>query len=116
MTRRIIVILLPILVLTVASVALAENNFENPLNSAFNSIPLFIAGFLKLLVMIALPIISLFVVYSGFLFVWARGNEAELTKAKTNFFYVIIGAILILGAWVIATLLAGTVTQLVNGL
>src|SRR3989344_6935587 len=86
---------------------------QSPLNAAFSSIPGFIEGALKALVIIALPILTLFIVYSGFLFVSAQGNSSNLEKAKQNFMYVIIGAILILGAWVIATLIGGTVTQLV---
>ena len=86
----------------------------NPLNSNFSTIPAFIAGALKVLVMVALPIITLFLVISGFMFVLARGNSSKLEEAKKNFVYVIIGALLILGAWVIATLIGGTVTQLVG--
>ena len=82
----------------------------NPLN--FGSIPEFLAGALKALAMIALPIITLFLVISGFLFITAQGSEDKLKKAKLNFMYVIIGALLILGAWIIATLIAGTVNQL----
>ena len=96
-------------------VAYAQSgSLENPLNSNFSTIPTFIAGALKVLVMVSLPIIAFFIVYSGFLFVFARGNETKLTKARDNFLYVIIGALLILGAWVIATLIGGTVTQLVG--
>ncbi|OGG58042.1 hypothetical protein A2853_00930 [Candidatus Kaiserbacteria bacterium RIFCSPHIGHO2_01_FULL_55_17] len=94
------------------SVAHAQTGLNNPLNSQFSSIPLFIAGALKALALIALPIITLFLVISGFLFITAQGNEQKLATAKKNFFYVIIGALLILGAWIIATLIAGTVTQL----
>jgi len=90
----------------------AEGRLESPLNEAFSTVPGFIAGALKALVMIALPILTLFIVYSGFLFVAAQGNEHKLEDAKRNFMYVIIGALLILGAWVIATLIAGTVSQL----
>lgn len=86
----------------------------NPLNSSFSTIPTFIAGALKVLVIVALPIITLFLVVSGFMFVFARGNSSKLEDAKKNFVYVIIGALLILGAWVIATLIGGTVTQLVG--
>lgn len=86
----------------------------NPLNSSFSDIPKFLAGALKVLVVVALPFITLFVVISGFMFIKARGNPGELTKAKENFVYVIIGALLILGAWVIATLIGGTVSQLVG--
>jgi len=88
---------------------------KSPLSAEFNSISSFIAGALKILVMVSLPIISLFIVYSGFLFVAAQGSEEGLSKAKENFKYVIIGAILILGAWVIATLIGGTVTELTRG-
>jgi hypothetical protein len=98
-----------------ASVALAQagsGRLENPLNPAFSSIPGFIEGVLRAIIIVALPIVTLFIVISGFMFVSARGNEGKLTKAKENFKYVIIGAILILGAWVLATLIAGTVTQL----
>lgn len=101
------------LVTLAASVALAQTgNFNNPLT--VDSVPDFISKALKVMVMVALPIISLFIVYSGFMFVIARGNESMLSEAKKNFFYVIIGAILILGAWVIATLIGGTISQLVK--
>lgn len=96
------------------SVAYAAGGLENPLNSNFSTIPAFIAGALKVLVIVALPIITLFIVISGFMFVFARGNSSKLEDAKKNFVYVIIGALLILGAWVIATLIGGTVTQLVG--
>lgn len=94
-----------------ASVALAQEvALKNPLN--FNSIPEFIAGALKALALIALPIITLFLVISGFLFITAQGNETKLNDAKRNFVYVLLGALLILGAWILATLIAGTVNQL----
>ena len=95
--------------------AQSAGTLQNPLNSAFSSVPNFIAGFLKVVVMVALPIISLFIVYSGFMFVMARGNSEKLGQARENFLWVIIGAILILGAWVIATLIGGTVSQLTTG-
>ena len=93
-----------------AQCSTAQGPLQNPLN--FCSIPEFLAGALKALAMIALPIITLFLVISGFLFVTAQGNEQKLSKAKLNFLYVVIGALLILGAWIIATLIAGTVNQL----
>lgn len=97
------------------SVALAaDGRLENPLNPAFSSIPAFIEGVLRVFVTVALPIITLFIVISGFMFVWALGKPEALKTARRNFFYVIIGSILILGAWVLATLIGGTVTQLVG--
>ena len=87
---------------------------QNPLNPSFSTIPTFIEGALKVLVMVALPIVSLFIIISGFMFIMARGNSTKLEDAKKNFVYVILGALLILGAWVIATLIGGTVTQLLK--
>ena len=96
--------------LSVASVAYAD--FQNPLQ--VNDIQSFIATALKALVVVALPIITLFIVISGFMFVAARGNESKLSDAKKNFMYVIIGSILILGAWVLATIIGGTVSQVIG--
>ncbi len=109
-----IVSLFFIAVLACATVVHAQTGLQNPLNSNFSTIPAFIAGALKVLVIVALPIITLFLVVSGFMFVFARGNSSKLDEAKKNFVYVILGALLILGAWVIATLIGGTVTQLVG--
>ena len=95
-----------------ATYAHAEGGLQNPLSTP--DIPSFIAGALKALVVVALPIITLFIVIAGFMFVLARGNSEGLKKAKQNFLYVIIGAILILGAWVLATLIGGTVTQVIG--
>lgn len=90
------------------------NCLTSPLSSSLSTIPQFLSAALKAMVQIALPIITVFVVYSGFLFVTAQGNKSKLEDAKRNFFYVIIGALLILGAWIIANLIAGTVTQVVG--
>ena len=92
----------------------AEGALCNPLHSDFDSIPKFIAGALKVVVMIALPIITLFFVVVGYKFISAQGNSGKIDEAKKNFVYVTIGAFLIMGAWVIATLIAGTVTELVS--
>ena len=86
----------------------------NPLNPALSSIPAFIEAVTRAVVLIALPIIALFIVYAGFKYVFARGDASKISEAHSNFVYVIIGAILILGAWVFATLIGGTVTQLLG--
>jgi hypothetical protein len=74
----------------------------------------FIAAFLKAIVQISLPILTLFIVYAGFKFVFARGKPEGITEAKRNFLYVILGAILILGAWVLATLISTTASQVLG--
>lgn len=91
------------------------NFLYNPTCQAgINNIQDFIAAFLKAVVEISLPILTLFIVYAGFKFVLARGRPEELAKAKMNFLYIILGAILILGAWVLASLIGATATQVLG--
>src|SRR3989344_2941702 len=56
----------------------------------------------ELMAKIGLPLVAVFMIYAGFLFVSARGNEEQLTKAKTTFFWTIIGALLVVGAFAIS--------------
>ncbi len=88
----------------------AGSTLESPLR--FKTIAEFVEGLLRAVVYIALPIISLFIVYAGFKFVTAQGNQGKITEARDNFMYVVIGAILILGAWAIAQLIGGTINEL----
>jgi len=104
---------LPVFAQSTATQGCTGNNcLQNPLR--FPSLETFIQGFLQAMVMIALPIITVFVVYAGFLFIAARGNKDKIGKARDNFVYVVIGAALILSAWVLATLIGGTVSQLLG--
>lgn len=102
------------LVLSLQAHAADAGILANPLNSAFSTIPKFISGVLQVVVMISLPVITLFFVVVGYKFISAQGSEGKLTDAKKNLWYAVLGALLILGAWVIATLIAGTVTQIVG--
>jgi hypothetical protein len=90
--------------------AAGEGSLQNPL--AFNSIAEFVSKALQALVYIALPVVGFFILLSGFYFISAQGNQEKLGKAKTNFMWVIVGAILILGAWALSELIGGTIDQL----
>ncbi|HEY4524404.1 MAG TPA: hypothetical protein VJL36_01435 [Candidatus Paceibacterota bacterium] len=83
----------------------------NPLGS-ITDISALITKILEIVVQIGLPVIALAIVYTGFLFVKARGNESELTQAKTTLFWTVIGAAVILGAFVIQVTIQGTITEL----
>ncbi len=85
---------------------------QNPLK--FPTIEKFIEGALQAVIMIAIPIIVAFMVYAGFLYVSARGNAKQIADAHKNFYYVIIGTGMILGAWVLATLIGATIKQLLG--
>ena len=61
---------------------------------------------------IAPIVLTLALLYSGFMFISAQGNDAQLAKAKNNFLMVIVGGILLLGAYVILEVITNTVDQL----
>jgi hypothetical protein len=91
------------------------NLLYNPTCAAgINNVQDLIAAFLVAVVQISLPILTLFIVYAGFRFVIARGKPEALSEAKKNIVWVLLGAILILGAWVLATLIASTATQVLG--
>ena len=56
----------------------------------------FIALLIEIIQSVAIPALALSIIYAGFLFVTARGNEAQLTKAKTWLVWTLVGAAIIL--------------------
>lgn len=96
----------------VAAAQTNSSSLQDPLQ--FHTVSDFVAGFLKIIVTLAIPVIGFFIVLIGFQFIAAQGNSSKLSKAKTNAVYVLIGSALVLGAWVLATLLGATVSQLTS--
>lgn len=86
------------------------SGFQNPLK--YRDIYSFLAAVLDVLITIAFPILVLFIVYTGFLFVAAQGNETKLATAKKVLLWTIIGALLVLGAAVLSRAIQGTVKEL----
>lgn len=53
-------------------------------------------------------------IYSGFLYVTAQGNETKLKDAHRALLYTAIGTALLLGAWVFANAICGTIEAISN--
>lgn len=68
--------------------------------------------FFDALVQLGSVAVVLSIIYAGFLFVVARGNPEELKKAKTTLYWTIIGALVLLGAQVIASVIENTLNRL----
>jgi hypothetical protein len=83
----------------------------NPLGTT-STLPELIQTVLQGALKIGIPLIALAIIYSGFLFVFARGNSEKLTDAKKSLLYTIIGAAILLGSWAIAEMISITVTGL----
>ncbi len=58
---------------------------------------------------IGYPIAVIFIIYSGFLFVTARGSEEKLKTAKRTFLWAILGTAVLLGATVLAEAIKATI-------
>ena len=74
--------------------------FTDPL--IYKNFPELTQALLQIAMTIAIPLVTIFILYAGFLFVTAAGREQQVTKAKNIFSWSLIGAALIIGAWVLA--------------
>lgn len=81
----------------------------NPLSA--KNFPDLIKSILNAALIIGVPIIVLFLVYAGFMFIIARGNTTKLEDARRNLLWVVVGAGVFLGAWTIAQIIANTLAQ-----
>lgn len=110
-----ILILLFSFVLPVAVFAAGGNpgeppKIENPLKN-IDDIPTLITTIVDAITTIGYYIVVIFIIYSGFLFVKARGDQAGLKTAKQTFLWTVVGAAVLLGASILSTVIKNTVTQ-----
>lgn len=88
---------------------------ENPLGpNGAQDLPGLIKEILKIVMLIGVPIVTLSIIYTGFLFVKAQGNPEQITKAKGALTYTLIGAALLLGAFVISSAIKSTVDEIIK--
>ena len=85
-------------------------NIKNPIGP--DTLIEFVEAILGIIIQIGIPVLVVMIVYVGFKFVMAQGNDGKLTEAKTAFFWTIIGAAIVLGAFVISTVIQTTINNL----
>lgn len=83
---------------------------DNPLG--FDTLYEFLVAILDVVIAIAFPALILFFVWIGFKFLMAQGDPKELQQARQYFLWAIVGALLVLGARVLAEAIRETVRQL----
>ncbi len=83
----------------------------NPLGST-KTLPQLVDGILRIVLTIGIPIVALAIIYSGFKLIMAQGKPKELEDARRALLYTIIGAGILLGAYVIAEAVVGTVNAI----
>jgi hypothetical protein len=109
------VFVLFVLPIIFASATGISGSIDNPLGKTGpQDIPSFIQKILEVVLVIGVPIVTLAIIYTGFLFVKAQGKPEEITKAKQTLLYSIIGAALLLGSFVISSAIKGTVDEIIS--
>lgn len=95
---------------TAFAVTTLSTGLQNPINVP--SFPEFINAILGIIVTIGIPVAAIFLIYAGFMFVTAKGNEQQLATAKRAFVGAIIGTAILVGAQVLSNVITQTISSL----
>ena len=87
-----------------------SSGLTNPLQSS--SIQDLLGKVLDAVIAVGTVVITLMLVYCGFLFVVAQGNEEKIRDARTALMWTVIGALVLLGAKAIQGIITATVQTL----
>lgn len=89
----------------------SEFFIRNPLGNDVQSVWDVVDAILRLIRLIAIPLIVFFIILSGFKFVTAQGNSTKIKEAKDMLIWTLVGAAVILGAELISNIIQTTVNQ-----
>jgi hypothetical protein len=92
------------------NILLAQAALRNPIK--VDSIQKLITVAIDALLKLGTAVVVFMVIYSGFLFVKAQGNDSELEKAKKTFMWTVIGGVILLSARALSAVVQNTATQL----
>lgn len=67
---------------------------------------------IDILLVFALPLIIIYIMYAGYLFVTAQGNPAKVTEARSALLWAVVGGVIVLGAKIIFTIVDNTAKSL----
>jgi|AntRauTorcE11897_2_1112592.scaffolds.fasta_scaffold33566_4 heme/copper-type cytochrome/quinol oxidase subunit 2 len=101
--------------LSVPGIVSAQINIKlkSPLGEV-NSVEEVLVALLNAFIIIATPIVVLYIIYAGFLYVTARGNAEQTKQATTALTYAVIGGVILIGAVAISEILANIVGAFTN--
>jgi hypothetical protein len=86
-----------------------EYSLNNPIK--VDSVQELLNLILRLVIIIATPIVVLFIIFAGFKYVTARGDARQVEEATTALTYSVIGGVLIIGAVAIAEIIKDLVNS-----
>jgi hypothetical protein len=83
---------------------------SNPIGSG--DIPTFLSNILTVVIQIGTMISVFFIIYAGFKYVTAGGDEKKISSAHQMLLWACVGAAILIGAQTIVNVLKNTVSQL----
>ncbi|OGZ32654.1 MAG: hypothetical protein A3H02_01145 [Candidatus Niyogibacteria bacterium RIFCSPLOWO2_12_FULL_41_13] len=95
---------------TVVDAAIGATELENPIEA--KTFAKLVQGLADIIIKAGVPLVGIFIIYAGFMFVTAGGDEKKLETAKTTFYWTMIGAAVLLGSKVLATAIVDLVEKL----
>lgn len=98
---------------TDTGVPVSNGGLYNPLGTT--DLWTLVNAILAFIIKVGAVVIVFMIVYVGFMFVTARGNESKLGAAKQALLWTIVGAVVLLGAQVISQGVCQTVQALFPG-
>lgn len=88
------------------------STITNPLK--FNSITCLVLAIIDVVLIFLIPVIVLYIMYAGFLFVKSQGNPGGLAEAKKALIAGLIGGVIVLGARTILSVVEGTISAVTD--
>ena len=79
----------------------SAGQFNNPIGS--NTFAELVEKIAKAITAIGIPLVAIFIIWAGFLFVTSQGNEKKLEEAKKALNWALIGGAVVIGAYALAT-------------
>ena len=101
--------LLLIIVSVLPVVSSAQKTLDNPIT--FPSITELLQAILNVVVIISMPIVALFIIYAGFMYVTGRGNPQKIQDATRALTYGVIGGVIIIGSFAILEIIGNLVDE-----
>jgi len=83
-------------------------SLKNPLGDD-STLTKLLNDILDVIMVFAVPVIVFFIIYAGFLYVTAQGDESKVTKGHKALLYAVVGGVIILGAKVLLEVIKGTI-------
>jgi hypothetical protein len=87
-----------------------EGQLCNPIK--YPDITTFLLAILDVAIQYGALLIVFFIVFAGFKFVTAQGNTEKISDARKMLTWIVVGAFVLLGVYVIRAAICGTINQL----